>query len=534
MKIDFHQWSDKSILARLRNYELPSDLETREITLEIEDVEKRLQHTELAAGTANVASNALSNGQHDVLKRHLAYCRAFIAPVRRLPCEILAEIYHIILASIRDRSPRPTQQLKPTRALVVLSQTCCFWRSVIFSTATLWYDIRIPSLFRDARDAHLVEMHLHYSGDSPLDIQIHNSGAHHIPDMDSARKIAEGLLSHRERWRDILIVGSGTWVVLNSACSVVLRQTKSLLFPLLGSLTLEDARPSTLDTFLTAHLPRLRTLNVHGYPPSSFPYHQLTSLSLVLYHSEIHHLLLGFAEHFINLECLRLEGDLDDLPSETNGGIDLLKLKSLIIESFSESFLVLFLTTFRLPALVSIDVMAPLQGWPHVEFTSLLIRSECLSSLTRLALRWAQITDEQLLEILRQTESLEKLIIVEDHTPTLSSSLFQAMSITSTTTAATVIVPKLQHITFSRSLYEKESPFGIEMVASRARTAEYFLGSPEQSSCLPLKSFTILLKLLYTPPELPMLLGKEEVQALRRAMAVTMRISTGRQLLIAE
>ncbi|KAE9401337.1 hypothetical protein BT96DRAFT_1018273 [Gymnopus androsaceus JB14] len=522
MKTNLHQWTEELILARLRNQELPDDLETQEIVLEIEDLEQRL--SESVTGSSHASNKSLSNSEHDVLEQRLAYCRAFLAPVRRLPFELLAEIYHLILCSVRDNSPRPKEQLAPTRALVVLSHVCSFWRKACFSTTTLWNDIRIPSLFRNAKDARLVEMQLRYSGSSPLDIQIHNFGASREADMDSARDILEGLISHRERWRKVLVIGINTWAELNSACSTVHTQTGDLHFPSLESLLLRDADHSSVNAFSSADLPRLQTMEVHGYNPSSFPFHQLTSLSLVLDRREtrVFRLPRDFTDHLANLEHLHLEGEFNYLPNEigcTDFEHALPKLKSLVIEVYSKPFLTLFLNTFRLPALLSIEIITPLQDWPQADFISLLTRSQRLSALTKLSLRWAQITDEQLLEILHLTESLEELKVLEDHTNTLSPSLFRAMSISSTP----IIVPKLQHIFFSMAISEKECPVGIEMVASRsAKSLSSNLDSP---SCVPLKSFMLFLILAYKPVEPPASLGKESLRALRESMEITVRLA---------
>lgn len=523
MKTDLHR-TDELILARLRNCELPDDLETQEITLEIEDLEKRLHPDDSATDTA-VASE--SHRERD-LEQHLAFCRALIAPLRRLPSELLLEIYRIIIASVRRRSPSPKEQLHPTRALMVLSHVCSFWRSVILSTTTFWNDIRIPSLFRNGGDARLVEMHLQYSASSPLDIEIHYFGGNRNPHMVNARDILNGLILHCERWRRVLVIGVMTWEALSSEF-LRTSQTQSLRFPLLEALYIQDSNHSGFNPFSTADLPRLQTMELHGYNPSSFPFRQLTSLTLVLDRRETtaYQLPRDLAKHFPNLEHLRLVGEFDFLPEA--GGPDLEpvlpKLKSLVLELYSRPmpFLSIFLTTISLPALHSVEIVAPLQDWPQAEFTSLLARSQRLLSLKKLSLIWSQIKDEQLLEILRSTRNLEELKIIEDRLNTLSPSLLRAMSI-GLINNPMVIVPKLQHITFLISISEKKCPVGLEMVASRSEKA---LSSnfDSSTSCLPLKSFKLSLILKYTPSEIPTSLAEDKLQVLRESMDVIVTVS---------
>ncbi|KAE9401340.1 hypothetical protein BT96DRAFT_992223 [Gymnopus androsaceus JB14] len=481
VQTNLHQWPTDELLVRLRNQELPDALETQEILLEIEYLEKRFHHgSDSVTGSSDAANNSLSNNEHE---QRLAYCRAFLAPIRRLPSELLAEIHHHILRSVRDNSPRPKEQLAPTRALVVLSHICSFWRRSCFSTTTLWKDIRIPSLFRSAKDARLVEMHLRYSGSSPLDIQIHNFGASREADMDSARDILEGLISHRERWRKVLVIGINTWVELNSACLTVHTQTDGLHFPLLESLLLQDADHSSVNAFSSADLPRLQTMEI-AERQSQLP--------------------RDFTDHLTNLEHLRLEGEFAYLPNEidcTDFESTLPRLKSLVIE----------INNYALARLASGGVYVPAHS-----FTA----SFCIDETV---IKVAHITDEQLLEILRLTESLEELKVVEGNMNTLSLSLFRAMSISSTAPNTPIIVPKLQHIFLHMWISEKDCPVGIEIVASRsAKSLSSNLDSP---SCVPLKSFMLFLVLAYKLVEPPASLGKESLRALRESMEITVRVT---------
>ncbi|KAF8972360.1 hypothetical protein BDZ97DRAFT_1913565 [Flammula alnicola] len=76
--------------------------------------------------------------QHEELTREIAEYRALISPVRRLPVDILQEIFchclvteHNALMSHHD-------------APVLLARICSSWRSIAFSTPELWSSIHIP------------------------------------------------------------------------------------------------------------------------------------------------------------------------------------------------------------------------------------------------------------------------------------------------------------------------------------------------------------------------------------------------------
>ncbi|KAJ7926208.1 hypothetical protein B0H13DRAFT_1561228, partial [Mycena leptocephala] len=69
------------------------------------------------------------------LQAHVDGCRSAFSPVRRLPPELLCEIFASCLPSFRDSRREPCVA---ERALLEISQVCATWRSLILGTPGLW------------------------------------------------------------------------------------------------------------------------------------------------------------------------------------------------------------------------------------------------------------------------------------------------------------------------------------------------------------------------------------------------------------
>ncbi|KAI4528384.1 hypothetical protein K525DRAFT_166876, partial [Schizophyllum commune Loenen D] len=65
----------------------------------------------------------------ETLEVRLQFTRAYLAPVRRLPLELLSDIF---IYSVADEGD-PTMV-----ALMTLSHVCSSWRTVVWSTPELW------------------------------------------------------------------------------------------------------------------------------------------------------------------------------------------------------------------------------------------------------------------------------------------------------------------------------------------------------------------------------------------------------------
>lgn len=507
------------IRTKLRSHYLPDELERKELAGKVEELERTL-FLESSKGNSDGEGDFKLSPLHEhtaFLEQSTLHLRAFLAPIRRLPAETLAEIYHFVLAFAHEWFLRPSEQLNPTRALIKLSHVCFFWRETCLSTSTLWSDIRMPSLFCGVGSVRLVEMHLSRSRSAALDIQIHNSAPFGRDlNLDGARTISKNLILHRERWKRLWVIGDRTLEEFNSIFQQIVNSSETLRFPHLELLQLEDTEDE-IHVFSAAEFPRLRKMAISTFTPGLFPFQQLTSLSLL--HS-LHRFPRTVEKYFANLEELQITGQFSYLPVETGDlpvPVVLPKLKSLGLELYEKSSMILPFSTFNLPALLSLEICAPLYDWPQVEFISMLIRSQLTSSLRTLSLRWTRMKDEQLLETLRLTPNLEDLKVVDDRlNSTLSLSFFQTMTIRpGDTEEGNVIVPKLQSITFSMALPDRGRFVGYEMVASRA--SEFLQVHCPTLNCRPLESVTLILSIGYPPFAS---LTRADIQSLRESMDV--------------
>lgn len=92
--------------------------------------------TSRAAPSANPSSASVP--QNDRLEKKLSALQSLFAPIRRLPPEILVEIFRNYLSPVLDH---PTIQLSPTPR--TLGSICSFWRTTTLSSPILWTHVSI-------------------------------------------------------------------------------------------------------------------------------------------------------------------------------------------------------------------------------------------------------------------------------------------------------------------------------------------------------------------------------------------------------
>ncbi|KAJ7858891.1 hypothetical protein B0H13DRAFT_2356320 [Mycena leptocephala] len=71
--------------------------------------------------------------------RSIAAWKVVLSPVRRLPCEVLSEIFvFCVVPALRSRS---TSADDPREPPILMSHVCALWRNVALNTPRLWYDL---------------------------------------------------------------------------------------------------------------------------------------------------------------------------------------------------------------------------------------------------------------------------------------------------------------------------------------------------------------------------------------------------------
>ena len=159
-------------------------------------------------------------------------CNAILSPLRRLPMDILSEIFYHCMPT--DRNPI----MSATEAPMLLTRVSSLWRSIAFSSPRIWAKLHIPfpgdptlsTCFGALKDEMLatrrqvfakviehrcqvVKEWLHRSGTCPLSISLHYPTGY-IPSLDNAYNSREGVdvtadplfllvLSFSRRWKQL-------------------------------------------------------------------------------------------------------------------------------------------------------------------------------------------------------------------------------------------------------------------------------------------------------------------------------------------
>ncbi|KAJ6512974.1 hypothetical protein C8R45DRAFT_961982 [Mycena sanguinolenta] len=125
-------------ISRLDTNYVPSDSEVLEIRAlllepvhELARIDARIEEIELALEQLKE--------QRALLKTPIDAHRALISPIRRIPQDVLIEIFRACLPSEHDAL------IDFAEAPLLLSRICRHWRNVAYSTPMLWSAIHIPS-----------------------------------------------------------------------------------------------------------------------------------------------------------------------------------------------------------------------------------------------------------------------------------------------------------------------------------------------------------------------------------------------------
>ncbi|KAJ6463152.1 hypothetical protein C8R47DRAFT_1225269 [Mycena vitilis] len=257
----------------LRSNEPPGEAEIVIITGLI----SRFQHT-VDALTARIGIPEATGERHVLAERVQRYT-AVLSPIRRMPPEIMCEIFSWTLPHTR----RGTGGIVTTVAPWYLGQISTRWREIALALPSLWSSITIlhrtyyspvkPSLLP------MVEAQLIRSADEPLDVHFEWRRAE-----DDARPYLAALLHHSNRWVSFRLI-----------CCDQLHALLQLLCPAKGRLsrlkTLDILDPdyddpdatvlsTALDTFSIAPALREVFFDKPTYylpsPPLLIPWHQIT------------------------------------------------------------------------------------------------------------------------------------------------------------------------------------------------------------------------------------------------------------------
>ncbi|KEP47449.1 putative F-box-like domain protein, partial [Rhizoctonia solani 123E] len=102
--------------------------------------------------------------------------------VNDIPSEVLASIFHLVLSSqpCAKRDYREFDEMIDPVHPAVLSRVCSRWRSIAFSTPTLWthIDISTSTLLNKQHFYYLTKLHLSHVGQSSLDLHLFDASGY--------------------------------------------------------------------------------------------------------------------------------------------------------------------------------------------------------------------------------------------------------------------------------------------------------------------------------------------------------------------
>jgi hypothetical protein len=349
--------------------------------------------------------------------------RSIVAPIRRLPPEVLVQIFHLVPPAasdvhvLYDDSATYASELRrlAKEELLALSNVCSHWHDVVMNTPMLWSTIVTETRLWEAPATmvYSLSQSLKRGGSHPLTIKL---GAWWAGESD--RQALELLTQHSQRWRD-------AYFVVAYECIGLLSQARGNL-PALENLdiTAEGNWAEVLDVFTVA--PRLAKVSFTG-PPGSVPtqpWTQLQSFTCIQKHETGFRDYLYLARQLPRTTEFQLNVDASSalLPLDiqsTVSEVQTFKLRIRVAEDREHAKQVLggifgcLALSYTQQLLLEPYHPSPPLSWSHAEFLTLASRSSFYDTLTELSLARVLITDDELLECLSVLPLLEQLDLEE-------------------------------------------------------------------------------------------------------------------------
>ncbi|KAJ7162941.1 hypothetical protein C8R46DRAFT_331513 [Mycena filopes] len=389
----------------------------------------------------------------------IAQLRMAIAPVRKLPGELLVEVFRHTCA---DYTFDNTSTIKKVQAL---SHVCAYWRRVAITTPRLWteaLDIRLDKTPTHAYLAGLKEW-LRRSAPFPIDIRLECRRR----DIDSAAVVgAVVTTAHRWSRADFHLPS------LSGFCNIPSTALKQLRTLRLQSQ--DAANPRALLAFSLA--PNLDTLTLHTRYPTRLmmPWSQLTCLDLVTNSAQEGLDTLFQCPNLVTVE-LSIPAwpqlpDLAEIRPTTFG-----KLETFVLRfDFDEpGFLAPLFVGLALPVLKRFKIALSSElEWPSMEFTQFQLRSPNIESLS---ISYSSLDSNDLMAILRHSPTLSKLDL---QCCRHAFDEYIAVSLCASHQSLTQLVPRLHSLTVVEGCYDFEEHTLSALIAGRWWTDAQLAGFP--------------------------------------------------------
>ncbi|KAK0237529.1 hypothetical protein EDD85DRAFT_936534 [Armillaria nabsnona] len=264
----------------LRSNDAPIDADIKFLKGYIAGKQKLLKELNAHRAALSAAEKLLTT-LLSTLKSDIAQYEKAVHPIRRLPPEVLSEIFLQCIdedgteneaSRFLDEAPlRPKSSLDPSQCPWMLSKVCSKWRAISLSFSRLWSNIHLH--VRDKKPRQFIRT---------LNLQLHRSGTHTLkvaftvsPFMKDLPPITEVLISSCLRWKTLFLS-------IPEICMSQIAHIEGSL-PILSALYILPPVPysTTGESFFTFHnTPSLRTIggDVNILRRCNLPWTQIKSV----------------------------------------------------------------------------------------------------------------------------------------------------------------------------------------------------------------------------------------------------------------
>ncbi|KAJ7574953.1 hypothetical protein C8J56DRAFT_1032797 [Mycena floridula] len=413
---------------------------------------------------------------HNIIQRQVSGYESLVAPIRKVPPEILRQIF--IEVSAENRFGYKGISIPG----LAISQVCFHWRPIAFETWPLWSTIIIDTEWNKCSEgwSDAVTFLLGRSGQYPLTLTFR----HLDPGIeDVLQLLAE--VSHR--WHEFRVAPGQpdapgrTLDVLEKILPTVkgrLQLLQHLVFPVIYS-------DWAIEVFKNA--PRLHTADISwSHDRLLLPWDQIHNLRVVL---PIY--AVGSLSQCVQLDSLTLVRPTTFAlqPPDTLSHSALRSL-TLEVNDWDASHNIPVLSGFTFPSLSSLSILRecalPEYDFPTSQIISLITRSKC--SLTMLSWREIPVNFSQWVALLQSLPCLDTLIVAEHprHEHRIITDTFFDLLHRSTESCISPFLPSLQHLSLVARKAVQLSASHIVRVLQHDQVPENSLTS--------LKSFQLDLK----------------------------------------
>ncbi|KAL0575911.1 hypothetical protein V5O48_006057 [Marasmius crinis-equi] len=348
------------------------------------------------------------------LKKVAEKCRSLLAPVHRLPTEILAHVFSMACKMNFDLCP-----LYPPSSMQ-LSSVCGRWREIVLSTTMLWSALRIDFSQWVGDFAALeraVRIFMDRSGVRPLQLELDFKGI--VDDMADALRPIMGILARNcVRWQDVSLLR------LDKYDAFLSHNSEGMAFSALRTLRMHsyDSLPPVARS-LFKDSPALKSFEIgsqEAFEGEHFdlPWHQIETLTISLSDAPAALAFMSSFTHLKNLHLSRVGHDLSVTAADYNRHYSSNTMRSIEFTWDDQGDADTTLSRLTLPELSSLTMCNSGDGgpeewpvWDESPAMDFLTRSAC--TITTLCLKELPMTDQQGIALLELMPFLATLEIEE-------------------------------------------------------------------------------------------------------------------------